>query len=149
MAQPVSPRSSMGLFTLLLGVMAISLFGSLAAADRALESSQQEVAELDAQTLAIAASRVIAARADSLAEFFDPLLGTRRSGPASASIAGPRDVWVFDQAGRAAYSSGSVAMADTAAPAAIARAKPSGAGPTLHVARNDRLLVAVPLVHRG
>ena len=139
----------MGLFTLLLGVMAISLFGSLAAADRALESSQQEVAELDAQTLAIAASRVIAARADSLAEFFDPLLGTRGPGPAPHSFAGPRDVWVFDRAGRAAYSHGTVAMADTAAPAAIARARSPSTGPTLHVAHDGRLLVAVSLVHRG
>ena len=139
----------MGLFTLLLGVMAISLFGSLAAADRALEQSQQEVAELDAQTLAITAARVIAARADSLALFFDPLLGTLRPGPTAHSIAGPRDVWVFDRTGRAAYSQGSLAMTDTAAPAAIARAKPSTAAPTIHVSADGRLLVAVALVHRG
>ena len=63
-----SPRSSIRVdfFALLLGVVVLSLFGSLVAADRALTAADRNAAELDARDLALVVERELSGPSDSL-----------------------------------------------------------------------------------
>ena len=60
------PSIRVDFFALLLGVVVLSLFGSLIAADRALTSADRDAAELDARDLALVVERELAGPTDSL-----------------------------------------------------------------------------------
>jgi len=145
------PRTSMrmGLFTLLLSVMGLSLFASLVAADRALESSHRHLAELDARNAALVAGRDLRLRAETLTEFFDPLVGV----PADRirEPEGFHAVWVLDGDMRVRYGPRAASSADTASVRAIALVVTPADWPVqrVHGADRARLLLAVPLSHRG
>ncbi len=139
----------MGLFTLLLSVMGVSLFGSLVAADRALVSSQRQLAQLDAQNAALAAGRELRLKAEALTEFFDPLLAATRD--SVRPPAGFAEIWVLDRDGRVRYGPRVTSTADSAALRAIAPAITTGTWPVARVHPGDDpgLLLGVPLTHRG
>jgi signal transduction histidine kinase len=144
----------MGLFTLLLSVIALSLFGSLVTADRAMVASQRELAELDARAAALIAERDLKLRAERLAEFFDPLLP-------SGAPAAPRPpdgfaaVWVLDTSFRLAYvQRRPLSPPDSAAVVAIAAQAsptlwPAAAPATIASDSAAGILLAAPLTHRG
>jgi signal transduction histidine kinase len=136
-----------GLFALLLSVIALSLFGSLMAADRALSRADRESVDRDASLVAIVAERELRLRADELSEFFEPLL----PGPArdvATLPAGFDAAWILDGAGRLVWQrdGGSPSPADCV----IARAAGSLDGGSLRLRTTPRgVLIAVPLFHRG
>ena len=140
----------MGLFTLLLSVMGLSLFASLAAADRALVTSQRQLATLDAQNAALVASRDLRNKAEVLAEFFDPLLAGARP-ELIRPPAGFEEIWVLDADGRLRYGPRITPPEDSAALRAIAPSAASARGPVLRVHERDgsHVFLAVPLSHRG
>jgi signal transduction histidine kinase len=148
-----------GLFALLLGVVVLSLFGSLIAADRALASADREAVELDAHGAALVAERELRLQAGKLAELFAPLLT-----PTTATVA-LRDtvvrpeafdaVWVLDTSGRIRWQSaaGGATRVDSAVLASMALEARIQEWPRVRaVATGDSatggLLVAVPLQHR-
>ena len=150
------PRLStrIGVFTLLLSVIALSLFGSLIAADRGLDQSQRELAEVEARSSALVIARDLRLRGELLEEFFDPLLATGGAAPMiRADTASPipefRGVWVFDALAGHRSSHGPATEMDSAAPAAIVRARVPTSPPSLHVAPDGRVLLAATLTHRG
>jgi signal transduction histidine kinase len=138
-----------GLFTLLLSVMGVSLFASLVAADRALVSAQRQLAQLHAQNAALAAGHELRLRAEALGEFFDPLLGVTRNDVRPPT--GFTEIWVLDGEGRVRYGPRVTPPADSVALRAIAPAVTAATGPIVRVHPGDdpALLVAVPLVRRG
>src|SRR2546430_4241722 len=89
-----------GIFALLLSVIVLSLFGSLAAADRALAAADREAIRLDAHGAALVAERELRLEAGALTDLFDPLL------PSVPSVASRHDTisippgfdaaWVLD-----------------------------------------------------
>ena len=139
----------MGLFTLLLSVMGLSLFGSLVAADRALVTSQRQLAQLDAQNAAVVAARELRLKAVELAEFFDPLLPATRDN--IRPPAGFAEIWVLDAQGRIRFGPRVTPAADSAALRAIAPRVATETSPVvrIHATEPPALLVAVPLDHRG
>ena len=67
-----------GKFALLLGVIVLSLFGSLLAADRALTRADQEAVDLDARGAALVAERELRLKAESPIPRRSRPLSTRR-----------------------------------------------------------------------
>jgi signal transduction histidine kinase len=139
--------SRIGLFALLLSVIALSLFGSLIAADRALSRSDRELVDRDANLVAIVAERELRLRADHLSEVFDPLLPGQAREIASLPP-GFDAVWVLGPSGKL------VGQRDPASQPPdddeIARSVASLDRDALRLATTRRgLLIAVPLYHRG
>jgi signal transduction histidine kinase len=135
-----------GLFALLLSMIALSLFGSLIAADRALSRADRESVDRDARLVAIVAERELRLRADELSEFFDPLLpGPGRE--VAALPAGFDAVWVFGPSGGLAWQRGAAAQPGDSL---IAEALTGLDRDALRLTTNSAgLHVAVPLYHRG
>src|SRR5688572_2678150 len=142
--------SRIGLFALLLGVIVLSLFGSLVAADRALARADRESVDLDAHLIAVVAERELRLRAEALAELFDPLLPTARTTDPVAQPSrvppGFEAVWILDRSGRPVWrhpSASSQWVDDTTL---------SGTAPTAGDLRMTAIargvLLAVPLQHR-
>ena len=146
MSQP-RLSSRIGLFALLLSVIALSLFGSLIAADRALSRADRESVDRDASLVAIVAERELRLRADELSEVFDPLLpGATR--PVATLPPGFDAVWVLDSAGRlvSRRDAGSPSPADET----IMRAAANVDGGSMRLTTTPRgIMVAVALFHRG
>src|SRR5438552_19041340 len=92
-----------GIFALLLSVIVLSLFGSLAAADRALAAADQEAVRLDAHGAALVAERELRLKAQTLTELFGPLLPSTPSPSArldtARSPSGFDAVWVLNTKG--------------------------------------------------
>jgi two-component system sensor histidine kinase EvgS len=148
-----------GIFALLLSVIVLSLFGSLAAADRALASADREAIHLDAHGAALVAERELRLKAGALTELFEPLL------PSTAASASRRDstlppefdaVWVLDTKGRVVWQRAlESTLIDTTTLAAAARDVTPETAPRVHaVARGSDstrggVLLAMPLIHRG
>ncbi|HEY8175908.1 MAG TPA: HAMP domain-containing sensor histidine kinase [Gemmatimonadaceae bacterium] len=148
-----------GIFALLLSVIVLSLFGSLAAADRALASADREAIHLDAHGAALVAERELRLKAGALTELFEPLL------PSTAAAASRRDstlppgfdaVWVLDTKGSVVWQRAlGPALIDTTTLAAAARDVTPETAPRVHaVARQSDsirggILLAMPLIHRG
>ena len=136
-----------GLFALLLSVIALSLFGSLMAADRALSRADRASVDRDASLVAIVAERELRLRADELSEFFDALLpGSVRE--ETALPAGFDAVWILNGAGKLVWQrdASGRAFADSA----VIRAVASLADAPLKLSTTAHgMLLAVPLFHRG
>jgi signal transduction histidine kinase len=148
-----------GLFALLLAVIALSLFGSLIATERALASADRESVELDAHGAALIAERELRLKTEQLAELFGPLLPATLEAAAKDTSAGPPGfdaLWVLNAADRVTWRRARTAvdvdsqlLADhareaTGIGAALIRVVPRDGADTGSV-----LLLAVPLVHRG
>jgi signal transduction histidine kinase len=154
------PRASsrIGLFALLLGVIVLSLFGSLVAADRALSNADRESIALDAHGASLVVERELRLRSEALAELFGPLLSRPASGTADTTAIPPGfdAAWVLDTTGAIVWRS---AQRDgTTSEAAIQRAGRDAIerpGPHLRVATGapsanaEGLLLAMSLYHRG
>ena len=145
------PRTSnrIGLFTLLLSVIAVLLFASLLATDRALVNSQRDIAELDARSSAMVVGRDLRLRAEALTEFFDPLLPAAGGSPRPPS--GFDAVWVVDANGRMVFGAPPSSSEDSAAIArVVAQTTPSSWPATAAIGDTARgLLLSAPLSHRG
>jgi signal transduction histidine kinase len=139
--------SSVGLFALLLAVVALSLVGSLVAADRALARAERRAVELDARATAVLAEHELRLRSRSLEELFGSLL----TPPSRDSTVVPRGferVWIEDTLGHVHAS---------APPGAdVPRMPTYAADSTFSVhayagrdSTDGALMVAVPLSHRG
>lgn len=158
--QRISTR--IGLFALLLGVITLALFGSLAAANRALANADRRSVLLDARGAALLAERELRLDAEQLSELFGPLLpaGT----PATAADRGATltadlfdAVWVLDTKGRVA----SRVVSDSATPVTDAQLADAGAAvvasagvpePRVLAVSSDAgggVLLTVVLTHRG
>ena len=140
----------MGLFTLLLSVIAVSLFGSLIAADRALVASERELAALEARRSALVAARDLRLRAETLSEFFDPVLG----GTSTANVQPPTGfeaIWVLDENGRLMFSQRPLSPSDSLQLFAVARRPEPARWPVVRVLSDSPrgILLIVPLTHRG
>src|SRR5205814_1000114 len=124
-----------GLFALLVGVIMLSLFGSLVAANRALASADQEAATFDARGAALAAERDLRFRAEALNDLVAPLLpATRASATTIDTTANSFDaVWVVDTTGRIAWRrlGAGVSEADTALLNVLARTVVSSRAPAV------------------
>jgi signal transduction histidine kinase len=140
--------SRIGIFALLLGVIVLSLFGSLVAADRALARADREAVDLDAHLIAVVAERELRLRAEELAELFDPLLPAAAAAPRPPQLpAGFEAVWILDRAGRSVSRHPAEAL-QWVDDSTLSRAAPSGGGLRLTaIARG--MLLAVPLQHRS
>jgi signal transduction histidine kinase len=150
-----------GLFALLLGLVVLSLFGSLIAADRALASADREAVELDAHGAALVAERELRLQAGKLTELFGPLLISTTTTPTAAgrdTVVRPEAfdaVWVLDTSGRIRWQSAAsgVTRVDSAMLARVAREAMTQEWPRVRaVASGDSttggLLLAVPLQRR-
>src|ERR1700752_392585 len=138
-----------GMFALLLGVIVLSLFGSLVAADRALARADRETVDRDAHLIAVVAERELRLRAEALSQLFAPLLPGARPAEPDAAPAGLAGVWVIDKTRRPVWrelSDSSLSLEDSIlarAAAARGRARLSLTG------TGHGVLLAVPLEHRG
>ena len=148
-----------GIFALLLSVIVLSLFGSLAAADRALASADREAIHLDAHGAALVAERDLRLKAGALTELFEPLL------PSTASSASRRDstlpagfdaVWVLDTKGKVVWQRAlEPTRIDTTTLAAVAHDVTPETAPRVHAVASGSdstrggVLLAMPLIHRG
>lgn len=150
-------RSStrIGLFALLLGVIVLSLFGSLLAADRALGTADREAVNLDAHAAALLVERELRLDAEELTHLFGPLLSTP-STPLPAEIPPAFEAtWVLRPDGRIAWSQGGPMIGDTGRFGALAKQVAlATAAPVIRAVITDDtsrsgLLLAVPLSHRG
>lgn len=153
------PRTStrIGLFAVLLGVIILSLIGSLIAADRALAAADRRAVSLDARVAATLADRELRIQAGRLAALFDPLLPTSPPGTPATSL--PVDgifhvIAIADTTGRTVATVGTGLLPDSLVLAdAAADARRSGElavrATTLPVANEGALVVAVRLTHRG
>jgi signal transduction histidine kinase len=150
-----------GLFALLLGVIVLSLFGSLIAADRALASADREAVQLDAHGAALVAERELRLKARTLTESFGPLLPTTASTAARAEETTiPPDafdaVWVLDTQGRVAWqrTAAGALRVDSATLASMARDVTPASWPRVRAvtnradSANGGVLLSVPLTHR-
>ena len=146
---PLKGSTRIGLFALLLSVIALSLFGSLAAADRALVAADREVVRLDAASAALVAERELRLKSVTLAELFGSLIS-----PTDTTVPPPGfdGIWVLDRTGRIAWRSPDAARmrVDTGALSSLARA---GTAETprarTSVAGASGIILEVPLSHRG
>jgi signal transduction histidine kinase len=149
-----------GIFALLLSVIVLSLFGSLAAADRALASADREAIHLDAHGAALVAERELRLRAGGLTELFGPLLPSTAPSPSrrdTTPLPGGFDaVWVLNTRGRVVWQAAlNVPGVDTTILAAAAGDVRPDAGPRVRVVASGSdstrggVLLAVPLMHRG
>jgi signal transduction histidine kinase len=144
-----------GLFALLLGVIVLSLFGSLLAANRALDSADREAVDLDAHAAALLVEREMRLDAEQLVPLFGPLLPAP-SVPDTHDVPTAFDaLWVMGATGRVAWTLGdSAILNDTAGFGEFRSTVRSGVPFELRAfaigdtSRNG-LLVAVPLTHRG
>src|SRR5436190_15627143 len=142
-----------GLFALLLGVIVLSLFGSLFAADRALSTADHEAVELDAHGAALVVERELRLDAEQLAVLFGPLLS--RADVDSTHVPPAFDAaWVLDRDGRVAWSAGNAPALDTAQLRAlthnVARVDASVQVRALGDSSNGGgILLLLPLTHRG
>jgi len=144
--------SYVGLFALLLAIVALSLIGSLVAADRALARAERRAVALDARSTAALAERDLRVQSTRLSELFGPLL-TPPSGDTLRPPAGFRDIWVTDTLGRVRASAPPSAAARpeitrlaTAVDDSGFRVVPLRNGMD---SSDGALLMAVPLSHRG
>jgi signal transduction histidine kinase len=148
-----------GIFALLLSLIVLSLFGSLAAADRALASADREAIHLDAHGAALVAERDLRLKAGALTELFEPLLPSTASSASrrdSTLPAGFDDVWVLDTKGKVVWQRAlEPTRIDTTTLAAVARDVTPETAPRVHavVSGSDStrggVLLAMPLIHRG
>ena len=144
-----------GLFALLLGVIVLSLFGSLLAADRALGNADNEAVNLDAHAAALVVERELRLDAGELTPLFGPLL-PRASAPQDGEIPPAFDAtWVLRPDGTVAWMHGEPdVVGDTAGFAAMTASVTAATTPAVRAfirgdtARNG-VLVAMPLSHRG
>jgi signal transduction histidine kinase len=152
------PSTRIGLFAVLLGVIVLSLFGSLLAADRALGTSDREAVILDAHSTALVAERELRLMAGTLTELFGPVLpSSGATSPSVDSTAAPPAfdaVWVLGATGRVAWRSTSPAapQVDTAVLARLAREITPESWPRIRATGDSvtgGLFLAVPLSHRG
>ncbi|MGH7677815.1 MAG: sensor histidine kinase [Gemmatimonadaceae bacterium] len=148
MASSKSSRR-IALFTLLLSMIVLSLFGSLVAADRALSRADREAVDLDAHLLAVVAERELRLSAEDLGELFAPLLpGARLSVPDTTPIPRGFDaVWVINPANAVVWRKpdGPRALADST----LLRLASDSAGWPRVAATNDGVLLLTRLQHRG
>ena len=101
-----------GLFALLLGVIVLSLFGSLFAADRALSTADHEAVDLDAHGAALIVERELRLDAEQLGMLFGPLLS--RANLDSTHVPPAFDAaWVLDRDRRLVWSGGKAPALDT------------------------------------
>ena len=147
-----------GLFALLLGVVVLSLFGSLLAADRAVTRANQEAVTLDAHGAALVAERELRLKGESLNELFGPLLASSASRRDSVEVPAAFDAaWILDRNGRVAWSRvpPTTAPVDTGVIAGVARDTTSESWPRVRAVPSARdstgggLLVFTQLSHRG
>jgi len=145
-----------GLFALLLGVIVLSLFGSLLAADRALTRADQEAVDLDARGAALVAERELRLKAESLNELFGPLMPATRATDTTALPSAVDAAWVIDRTGRIAWARHrrSDVPVDTTMLAATARDTTWSAWPRVRIAASrdstaGGIVLFVPLTHRG
>jgi len=141
-----------GLFALLLGVIVLSLFGSLFAADRALSTADHEAVDLDAHGAALIVERELRLDAEQLAVLFGPLLS--RANLDSTHVPPAFDAaWVLDRDGRIAWSGGTSPALDTARLRTltndVARVDTSVQVRAMGDSANGGVLLVVPLSHRG
>ena len=159
------PRSStrIGLFALLLGLIIVSLIGSLVAADRALATADRRAVALDARVAASLAERELLRRAGQLGE----LLSLRLPGvdltadPLPSQLLRDRfeAIAVTDTAGRVVFRAGTGEQAQepdsaTAVTSRIALDAHRSGGPVVRAIPAAAgvpggVRVAVPLTHRG
>jgi signal transduction histidine kinase len=135
------------LFTVLLSLIVLSLFGSLAAADRALARADREAVDLDAHLVAIVAERELRLRAEALATLFAPLLPGAREMPPPSPPTGFDAVWVLDPAGRVVWQAppGSRPPAESL----LSRIKPNDPPWPRLATSGDGIFVSTSLQHRG
>jgi signal transduction histidine kinase len=149
-----------GIFALLLSVIVLSLFGSLAAADRALASADREAIHLDAHGAALVAERELRLRAGALTELFGPLLPSTDPSASRRDMtplpAGFDAVWVLNTQGRVVWQAALEATGiGTTHLAAAARDVRPDAGPRVRAVASGSdstrggVLLAMPLMHRG
>src|SRR5437867_3823794 len=149
------------LFALLLGVIVLSLFGSLIAADRALASADREAVRLDAHGAALVAERELRLAAAKLTELFGPLLPSAASRATAVSSdttlpSGSFDaVWVLDTRGRVVWRRAreNAPRVDSSTVATVARETTPESWPRVRVvttgdSATGGVLLAVPLSHR-
>lgn len=149
------------LFALLLGLIVLSLFGSLIAADRALASADREAVQLDAHGAALVAERELRLNAQRLTELFGPLLpATPSTTSRSSEMTIPPDgfdaAWVLDTRGRVVWHRTTVGAlrVDSTTLASIARELTPAAWPRVRAVTNGTdsanggVLLGVPLTHR-
>jgi signal transduction histidine kinase len=133
-----------GLFALLLGVIVLSLFGSLIAADRALATADRESVDMDARAVALIVERELRLHAEALTHLDIASADT-------VPLAPFRATWLLDGNGRVIARRGA-AVVDTARLVALSGATTYAAWPAVATAassgENDGLLVAAP-VSRG
>jgi signal transduction histidine kinase len=148
------------LFALLLGVLVLSLFGSLIAADRALASADRESVELDAHGAALVAERELRLKAETLAELFGPLLPSTVTTLSRSDTAIPSEafdaVWVLNTKGGIVWSrSRSASTVDSAILASLAGETTTASWPRVRAIASGAdsvrgaVLLGVPLSHRG
>jgi signal transduction histidine kinase len=148
-----------GVFALLVGVIVLSLFGSLAAADRALAAADSEAASLDARAAALITERELRIKATGLSESFGPLLPTASGTQTAPDTAGPATVfdatWILDRQGRVVWQllSRSIGIGEGTL-AALSRRIDATNWPLVQAVTSGQaaeggVLVAVPLTHRG
>ncbi len=134
-----------GLFALLLGVIVLSLFGSLIAADRALSTADRASVELDAHAVALVMERELRLLAEALTHL-DATQGLEAPPPSFDAV------WVVDRYGRV-HARGGAGVVDTATLSAMADAVTPASAPVVRVASRsgepDGLLIGVPSPQRG
>src|SRR3954468_11889648 len=143
-----------GLFALLLGVIVLSLFGSLFAADRALARADREAVDLDAHGAALLLEREVRLDAEQLTLLFGPLLA--RANEDSTHMPQPFDAaWVVGQSGNAVWGQGTATTRVSAATVqelARAVAAANSSTPVIKAISDSGIggiLVGTPLAHRG
>jgi signal transduction histidine kinase len=140
------------LFALLLGVIVLSLFGSLFAADRALATADQEAVDLDAHGASLIVERELRLEAEQLGLLFGPLL-SRANLDSTHVPPGFDAAWVLNSTGHVEWAGGTSAALDSGTlrdlTAAVARVD----APFQIRARRDAsrggILLVAPLTHRG
>jgi signal transduction histidine kinase len=145
---PSKAASRIALFTLLLSLIVLSLFGSLAAADRALSRADRNAVDLDAHLVALLAERELSLRAESMEQLFGPLLpGFRPSTDTTSLPSGFDAAWVLNRSGDVVWRKPADAqpLPDTV----LSRATGDGARGATLVAAQGAIFLAVPLQHRG
>jgi two-component system sensor histidine kinase EvgS len=140
------------LFALLVGVIVLSLFGSLFAADRALSQADQEAVDLDAHGAALIVERELRLDAVQLGVLFGPLIS--RANVDSTFVPPEFDAaWVFGRDGRIAWSGGAAPPVDSVKLRTLAAAaRAESTAPQVWAigdSTSGGVLLVVPLTHRG
>ncbi len=148
-----STSTRIGYFAPLVGVIVLSVFGSVIAADRALIAADQRSVELDARNAAVIIERHLRVRAEPLALFSLGRPGAPRT--ASGKLGDFDAVWVMDQQGRILWSLGDATQPEAGNLALLATATQGASWPRVHALRAataaeaGALLLVTPLPGSG